>query len=749
MVAIMQKRSQRRALALLVIPALMVQLALIPTPAWAGESPKEVAQVTGEAGQISLEQALGIVKSQFTIPAEFVKFTSGFNVYNDHQAWVLSWNSPDQGKGGSFNAQVDALSGAILNMNLWKNPGKSGPSLQLPLIQEDEAKAKAIELITKLAKDKMPELQLVPSNQAVMPLTSYGPVNYTFRWQRMLNGVAFPNNGITVQIKASSGEPASYNLNWLKVNAPDPKGVISPERTEQIFKSQPYLELRYFTPAPIRPLAAGEKQEVRLVYEPNGPFASGIIDALTGEPLKPGEGSGYYGYDKGGMGGIPAGSVNQKAAELSPEEQAEIEKTGKLISKDVAVAAVKRWVEVPENLVLSNVNLGTDWSSANTRVWSLNWNSPKPDEKGPQYMYARVNAATSELMSFNLSFPYGPDNGEKKGMDRKAAQAVAEGFLKQIQPQRFGEVKFVDQPVFPGKYGYNGNPEGFSYYRLVNGIPFYGNGLNVTVDTATGKVVGYNLNWANLDFPSPEGILNTQAAVGKFLTARPLTLVYVLRETSVEPVKSSEPGKATELRLVYQPLAQNDVTFSNTLDARSGEFLDYMGRPSAQMPKAYQFKDIQRNFAEKEIRMLGQAGIFGEYGDVFHPQEAVTVIALLRAMYTAKNGMYAPAQPSDEEILQSAKNEGWLTEDLSATAMVNRETFTRIMVRFLKLEPIAKLQGIYQVPYTDIDPNFYGYAALTQGIGILTVPGKTFNRVQAVTRAEAAYALIKALSFQS
>ncbi len=746
----MHKRIQRRALALLVIPALMVQLALIPSPAWAGESPKEVAQVTGEAGQISLEQALGIVKSQFTIPAEFVKFTSGFNVYNDHQAWVLSWNSPDQGKGGNFNAQVDALSGAILNMNLWKNPGKSGPSLQLPLMQEDEAKAKAIELITKLAKDKMPELEFVPSSQAVMPLTSYGSVNYTFRWQRMLNGVAFPNNGITVQINASNGEPASYNLNWLKVNAPDPKGVISPERAEQIFKSQSYLELRYFMPAPIRPLAAGQKQGVRLVYEPNGPFASGIIDALTGEPLKPGESSGYYGYDKGGMGGMPAGSVNQKAPELSPEEQAEIEKTGKMISKDAAVAAVKRWVEVPENLVLSNVNLGTDWASADARVWSLNWNSPKPDGKNPQYMYARVNAATGELMSFNLSYPYGPDNGEKKGLDRKAAQAVAEDFLKQIQPQRFAEVKFVEEPYFPGKYGYNGNAEGFSYYRLVNRIPFYGNGLNVTVDTATGKVIGYNLNWANLDFPSPEGILNTQVAVGKFLTARPLTLVYVLRETPIGPGKLSDPGKVSELRLVYQPLPQNDVMFSNTLDARSGEFLDYMGRPVAQIPKAYLFKDVQGNFAEKEIRMLGQAGIFGEYGDVFHPQEAVTTLSLLKALYTAKNGMmYGNVQPSDDEILQSAKNEGWLTEDISATAMVNRETFTRIMLRFLKLEPIAKLQGIYQVPYTDMDSSFYGYAALAQGIGILSVPGQTFNRVQAVTRAEAAFALIKALSFQS
>lgn len=739
----MHKGTKLRVLAFLVIPALMVQLAVIPTPAWAMENPKEVAQVTAEAGQISLEKAIGIVKSLFTIPAEFVKFTSGYNSYNDRQAWVLNWTTADEGKGGSFSAQVDAMSGEILSMNIWRNFNKPGPTFQLPLVEEPEAKAKALELVNKLAKDKMSDLQFVTSVQGVVPLTSYGPVNYTFTWQRVLNGVPVPTNRIVVQINALNGEPAGYSINWSNVSAPDAKGAISPQRAEQIFRSQSFLQLRYFTPSPIRPLAAGEKQEVRLVYEPSGPFASGVIDALTGEPLKPGEGVGYYGYAKDGMGGMPSASAPQKAEDqLSPEEQAEIEKTGKLISKDEAVAAVKRWVEIPENLVLSNVNLGKDWSSPDARIWSLNWNAPKPDAKAPQYMYARVNAATGELLSFNLS-PYGSDSGGKKGMDRQAAQAAAEDFLKQIQPQRFAEVKLTEELSFPGKYGYNGNPESFSYYRLVNGIPFYGNGLNVTVDTGSGKVIGYNLNWSELEFPSTEGILDNQAAVGKFLAARPLTLIYI---PAPQP---TELGKPAGLRLVYQPMAEDGSMPSNTLDAKSGEFLDYMGRSLTELPKAYQFKDIQGNFAEKEIRILGQAGIFGEYKDVFHPQEAVTTISLLRAMYFAKNGIYGNVRPSNEDIMQFAKNEGWFIEDLSPSAMVNRETFTRIMIRFLKLEPVAKLQGIYQVPYADIDASFSGYAALAKGIGILSVPGPNFNRVQAVTRAEAAYALIKALSFQS
>lgn len=314
--------------------------------------------------------------------------------------------------------------------------------------------------------------------------------------------------------------------------------------------------------------------------------------------------------------------------------------------------------------------------------------------------------------------------------------------MKQIQPQRFGEVKAVETPSFPGKYGYGTSQEIFSYYRLVNGIPFYGNGLNVTVDTVSGKVIGYNLNWSELDFPSAEGSLTLQAAVDKFLAVRPLTLIYIPGE------KALEPGKTAQLRLVYQPLAANSDIPSQTLDAKTGEFLDYMGRPMTKIPRAHRFTDIQGSFAEKEIGMIGQAGLLSEYGDAFHPQETVTLVSLLRALQGARNGVYGNVVPSDEEVMQFAKNEGWLTEDLGSGAMVNRETFTRILIRFVKLEPVAKLQGIYQAPYSDINPDFYGYSALAKGIGILSVQGQIFNRIQAVTRAEAAYAIIKALAFQ-
>jgi len=63
------------------------------------------------------------------------------------------------------------------------------------------------------------------------------------------------------------------------------------------------------------------------------------------------------------------------------------------------------------------------------------------------------------------------------------------------------------------------------------------------------------------------------------------------------------------VRLVYQPLAAPGVAASDLLDARTGGFLDWEGKPLSQQPRAYRFKDLAGNFAEKEISLLGQAGI--------------------------------------------------------------------------------------------------------------------------------------------
>jgi len=289
----------------------------------------------------------------------------------------------------------------------------------------------------------------------------------------------------------------------------------------------------------------------------------------------------------------------------------------------------------------------------------------------------------------------------------------------------------------------NNGPQGFNYYRVVNGIPYRGNGINIMVDTVSKKIVSYNLNWANLNFPVVSGTLDSKQASTTLLKAEPLKLMYI---QVFNPGQNDNMG---EIHIVYQPMpASGTVINSNSLDAKTGEFLDGQGQPASQMPRAYHFTDIRDNFAQKEIVLLGQAGIFGEYQDLFHPDEQITVGSLLKAMLAVTNGYGIPGQTSEDSI-KTAQQQGWLTEDMLPSATINRENFTKLMIRYLKLESVAKLQGIYQAPYSDVDKDFAGYAALARGIGMFNIDGGAFEPAHIMTRSEAAYALVKSLMIQS
>ena len=735
--------SRKRYLTFSAVFVLLWQLTF-PGAVWAGGLSQAIGGSIQKEPVVTLEKAISTVKDNFTIPPDYTKFSSSLNMDNQNQSWSLNWTSPDQ-QSGNFSAQVNVNTGEIINMNSWRNNSQSGPTVQIPSIQESEAKDIAVKLVTSLASSKLAELQLMPLDETNIPLSNYGPVGYSVHWQRLVKDIPFPNDGITVQVNTLDGEIMSYSMNWTPLTQiPVATDVISATKAQEIFLKTPMLELQYFTPAPMRPLTSGEKPDVKLVYQMNNSYHGGAIDALTGEPITINYGD-YYGYGKSMYGGMPsAGSADQhNTAVLTPAEQTEIEKSTQFISQDEAVAAVKRWVSIPDTLVLRGSNLGTGWISEDSRVWNLNWsgsgNKNKPEEQ-PQYMSARVDAATGELLGFDL--PYRVPGNDKPVIDSAQAQVIADNFIKQIQPSHFKEIKLNVQDNLMGK-GYNPNEsQGFSYYRVVNDIPYRGNGINITVDTVSKKIISYNLNWGNLEFPAVSGILDLKQASTTLLKAEPLKLMYT------QVYKPGQYDNTTEIHLVYQPMPESGtLTNSNILDAKTGEFLDGQGQPASQMPRAYHFTDIGDNFAQKEIAILGQAGIFGEYQDSFRPDEQITVGSLLKAMLAVTNGYGIPVQ-TDEEIIKTAHQQGWLTEDMLPSATIDRGNFTRLMVRYLKLESVAKLQDIYQAPYSDMDKDFVGYAALAHGIGMFKINGETFEPGHIMTRSEAAYALVKSLMFR-
>ncbi|MDD3363451.1 MAG: hypothetical protein PHZ03_00560 [Syntrophomonas sp.] len=698
---------------------------------------------------IPLEQAIQSVKQNFIVPPEYTTFNSGFNESENRRAWSLNWSNPAD-NGGNFGAQVDAGTGEVISMHCWKPetlPQNRIPSISLPQAQEIGTL-----LLQRLVPNRVSSLTLIPDSQLIS-LTSYGRSNYSVRWQRLVNNIPVLGEGANVEISADTGQVLGYNLNWSNMDMPAAAGVISPDLARQSFLQEGIIQLQYVLANNIKPLVTRQKLSPLLIYRIDHP-SNGVIDALTGKPIVP-ENNEWFGGGGGGDTMKMMSKANDQSEvanlPLTPQENEEIAQTSGLISQEAAANAIKKWVDIPDNLKLQSANLEQDWRDPSLRMWNLSWSAAPPASillsstasTLPLSLYGRVNAQTGELLGFNLELPQPSDSTTT--MSQETAQTLANDFLKQVQTQRFPQLKLDEissarENSFKMVPGANPTTWNFNYLRIVNGISFPGNGADIRVDRANHKIVAYNLNWVDSDFPSAQNVLGLDKANELYLQTAPLTLCYSTY------YKSNR--RLPEMRLIYQPQTPPSQPHSSMIDARNGEKLNEQGQPIAQNLGIHVFNDIAGNFAEKEISLLGQAGLMGEYQDAFHPSENIKLVALLRVMLDTASGIDNTRNLSDQDVIKRSLVLGWIKEDLPPDSVVSRGLLSQLMVRSLALEYLAQLPEIYQLPYEDsssIGTDLKGYAALTWGLGIIRGDGINFDTQHTISRAEAAFAIVKTL----
>jgi len=202
------------------------------------------------------------------------------------------------------------------------------------------------------------------------------------------------------------------------------------------------------------------------------------------------------------------------------------------------------------------------------------------------------------------------------------------------------------------------------------------------------------------------------------------------------------------MRLVYLPKVPDGQPGFRMLDAMDGTRLDNQGWPVLTAPAGQVFNDITGNFAAKEIELLGKAGLMMEYGEQFHPGEAIKLADLMRAMLGIYQGPEMVRNMPDTDVIKQALARGWLKEEIAPESTVPRALLAKVLIRSLGLEYLAAIPEIYRLPYRDaatIAEDTRGYAALCWGLGIIRADGVRFEPQQLITRAEAAAALVNSL----
>ncbi|HNX27961.1 MAG TPA: S-layer homology domain-containing protein [Syntrophomonadaceae bacterium] len=670
--------------------------------------------------EITVEKAINIVKSVFEVPDTYSKFSSGIRTEGESKLITLSWESAD-GQDGQFEARVNASNGDIVSMYRWSQADSS--IAQLPVLTSEQAVKAARELLQKAVPDKAAHFRFIEDSQLV-PLSGYG-TNLSLSFMRYENNIPVENNTASVEINMADGRINSYDMNWSDIELPSAGAIISGEQAGEVFSSEKMLQLQYL----LRQTSSGKAQLPVLVYKLDHP-SSGMIDALSGEPvILSGEQYGYYNSSKeiavGGMG-----SADEAA--LTPEEITEIAELADLMSQSEADTIIRKLAEIPAEAVLYSASLNQDYQDSTLRIWRVDYRINSATE--PVEYSAALNAETGELLNY-----YSYNNYSRSGkadMTREAAREIAEAWLQKIQPDKISQTSLEadDTNTMPG---YEPDEWDFNYQRQVNGVLCPGNGLNINVDRISGKVIYYNVDWSKTSFPGTGNVMGAEKAATVFLGHMPMTLTYITE---------TDKDNTTKFRLVYLPRPVAPAQSAEMIDAVSGVRLDWEGKEIIDRT-VVSYDDIDGNIASEQIELLAQSGIMTEYGSSFHPDEAVKLVTVLRAMVILNDGNYNLSM-SDEEIIQLAVTRGWIDKSEAAANTVSRARMARLMVSFLRLDFVAKNGDMFVMPYNDaagIPAELKGYAALAAGLKIICGDGLNFEPEHITTRGETAAILVRTL----
>ncbi len=680
----------------------------------------------------ALENAIKIAKTKFTIPKDY-KFSSSINTENKKNIFNLHWVSADTLASGSINVGIDE-NGMIIGYNKYSQSDYI-QTKKLPKFSRQEARTKADAYIKEIDPTLPGKIRYEENAQS-----SVMDTNYYLSYYRVVNGIPFYNDRVTVNINRETGALQDFSRQWTdNLTFPAAAGTLSLKKAQEAYGKNLGLKLIY------KFSNTDDVLKTFAVYTPvydNGIYG---VNALTGE-LQRTSNNYYYAYDEGAM--LTSASKNARAAsaevQLSPDELKAVQNASKLMSQDEAekIARSSKFLSLTAESKLQGYYLNTNWPSKEDYVWSLQFNKPAGDKnKYDEYTSVAINAKSGEITSFSRGVNTADSTTKTKG-DITAAKAAVNAFLQENYPQYFRQVQY-DKLASESNLGDNSDSVfNFIYSRIVNGIAFPDNGLNVTYDNISGTITNFSLNWFNIAFPSADKAIGTATALEKLFGSVSLDLNYKT-EYSNNPavIKIGSTAADPKVVLVYT-LSPNKPLL---LDANTGNLLNTDGSGYKEAA-GVNYTDIKGNAAEKQIMVLADNGVFLE-GTKFSPNAAITQKDFLTLLSKTLN-YYGPVIKATspvkdiDELYAFLQREGIVKagEKLPDSA-VTREDGVKFLIRALKYDKVADIKGIFNVGFKDkasISPNLAGYVAIAAGLGIVDTKSAYLKPKTKLTRGDSA-----------
>lgn len=244
---------------------------------------QEISEIESKADLASLNQAKEKVLSYaIEVLKKDMKVNSA-QLYesklNTSSGYIWSINYIGENNESNANVQVDAKTLELIGFNSYDyNYNYSENQITSSQIEKSRIKAgKILDKYSKINKEKL----IIDEMNFEDQTDTKSPYIYV-RYNRVENGIEFPENYIDMTYDVSNDRVVSYNQNWYSIKLPENKKIISPETIyNKIFKEN-QLTLKY-------KIGYSNTSQIqsKLIYEVNQSdyLKPLIFDAITGKRI--------------------------------------------------------------------------------------------------------------------------------------------------------------------------------------------------------------------------------------------------------------------------------------------------------------------------------------------------------------------------------------------------------------------------------------------------------------------------------
>lgn len=745
-----RKLSKGSARGLLLATVSIAGLATVPTAFANIASPPK----------LSAKQAEQIAVSTFSIPTTYTLQSENYNSSNSltqPSAYSLNYQSTDSAmRSQSIYVTIDANTGTVLNY--------SRPSSDSQFVFPAPVSAKQAQQIANGWAQKLYPSQF--SNVKPLPLTPnagslVGPTQYTYTYERVVNGIAAPFNGFSVTID-QNGKLVGVSDSWTNLNFPSQTKAISQSAANSLYQKALTLHLEYQTV-----YQSAGKSSTQLVYQGTPQFypnwwgqqfnstsviefpvinaATGSIVDATGSTYQPAK----YAQPKPLVPGGPTGLQNPKPVNWTEQQ---------------ALSYAQNLFNITGSDTLTSVNQYTNPSADTT--WNFGW-----QRANHMSLQVSIDAKYGFLTSFNQypMQPQKPASNKAPKLTQAQIDATVTAFVKKAFANDTGDLGLTQSPTNVNNS--NGLNTSYQIVRLVGGIPDQSQSGNVYVDPQTGLIQSLWMNntaQSTASLPSISKAMSETQAISKWMQARPLQLEYLETQPQLAS-KLATNGKVPnppaqqqpEVLLTYAPIANQNS--SGAFNAVTGMF-----ETSTTTPYTGTIHDISGVAGAAQIQLLVDRELMtvDSQGNV-HPGQTMTHAAFMKLLVDALGlqGRYnpqilssaaaksalagVPKNAPDYQEIGSAYSMGWIpmNEPFQPNALTTRDYAAQVLARALGFTPLLAHPEAFQFSPSDvasITSSDLAGDALAATLGMLPLQNGAFHPNNDITLADTAIAVVQA-----